>query len=260
KAMCMSGYTVAGVPLAVTSLSPASNNRSNGQMRQADDRRNLYVLGLPFDLTKGEFTAIFSRYGTVSHSVILATVDNASRRRGFVVMSNHMEARAALNALSRSEIKGYRIDVSWAVVQRSQGFLDGGDRAMMVSPRPPSASSMSGSDDSICDSGLVPTVADHLSVPDSQFFGARPSQAATLLVSNLPTLLFSQTVDLYPLFCPFGEIKKLDILDPAAPGQQSTISVVVQFDNVSNAQEAKDALENQVYAGYPVRLEFMSPS
>lgn len=74
------------------------------------------------------------------HSVILATVDNASRRRGFVVMSTHAEAKAAMDSLSRAEIKsapifvpcampfdlpvvcrGHVIDVSWAVVQRSQG-------------------------------------------------------------------------------------------------------------------------------------------
>ena len=81
---------------------------------------------------------IFSRYGTVCHAVILATVDNASRRRGFVVMSSHEQAKCAMNSLSRKEIKsvfsyllltestnlcgrGHIIDVSWAVVQRSGG-------------------------------------------------------------------------------------------------------------------------------------------
>ena len=52
-----------------------------------------------------EFTELFARYGTVLHSVILATVDNASRRRGFIVMSTHMEAKLAMDSLSRSEIK-----------------------------------------------------------------------------------------------------------------------------------------------------------
>jgi hypothetical protein len=52
-----------------------------------------------------EFTDIFSRYGKVSHAVILATIDNASRRRGFVVMASHAEAKVAMNALSRTEIK-----------------------------------------------------------------------------------------------------------------------------------------------------------
>ncbi|KZT23641.1 hypothetical protein NEOLEDRAFT_1211681 [Neolentinus lepideus HHB14362 ss-1] len=261
KALCMSGYTVGGVPLAVTSLYPLNNHRPNGQTKHSDERRNLYVLGLPFDLTKNEFTAIFSRYGTVTHSVILATVDNASRRRGFVVMSSHAEARAAVAALSRTEIKGYRIDVSWAVVQRSQGFLDGGDRGMLLS-RPSSASSMTGSDDSVSDPSLMGTVDDHLTVPEAKFLAARShisSQSATLLVSNLPTLLFSQTVDLHPLFCPFGDIKKLEILEPThTASQPSTISVLVQYASVVSAQEAKDALQNQVYAGYAIRLEYMN--
>lgn len=48
---------------------------------------------------------IFSRYGAVSHAVILATVDNSSRRRGFIVMGSHQEAKAAMDGLSRREIK-----------------------------------------------------------------------------------------------------------------------------------------------------------
>ena len=57
------------------------------------------------DVTRIELVEIFSRYGTVLHAVILATSDNASRRRGFIVMSTHAEARSALHSLSRTEIK-----------------------------------------------------------------------------------------------------------------------------------------------------------
>ena len=80
------------------------------------------MLGLPFDLTKyvapdlafaifellfhrSEFIEVFSRYGTVAHAVILATVDNASRRRGFIVMNTHQEAKNAMSNLSRTELK-----------------------------------------------------------------------------------------------------------------------------------------------------------
>lgn len=41
----------------------------------------------------------------MTHAVILATVDSSSRRRGFIVMSSHGEARAAMNGLSRRQIK-----------------------------------------------------------------------------------------------------------------------------------------------------------
>ncbi|KAG1889000.1 uncharacterized protein F5891DRAFT_156197 [Suillus fuscotomentosus] len=71
------------------------------------------------------------------HAVILATVDNASRRRGFVVISSHEEAKRAMNALSRTQIKGHTLDVSWAVVQRSQ---DDADRTMMLASSNPSES------------------------------------------------------------------------------------------------------------------------
>ena len=57
------------------------------------------------DVIRAELVEIFSRYGRVSHAVILATSDNASRRRGFIVMSTHAEARLALHSLSRTEIK-----------------------------------------------------------------------------------------------------------------------------------------------------------
>ena len=107
---------------AVTAVTGPSDLPRSKPSKQPDARRNLYVLGLPFDLTKCvhptnylglcslhsfrvEFTEIFSRFGTVFHAVILATVDNASRRRGFIVMSQHHEAKLAMDALNRKEIK-----------------------------------------------------------------------------------------------------------------------------------------------------------
>jgi len=114
---------------ALTMSAPSDGVDKNG----ADDRRNLYVLGLPFALTKlvtfcllaglslidskrNEFASAFSQYGTVSHCVILATVDNSSRRRGFVVMSTHDEARRAMACLTRTLIKyivrvTFRLDI-----------------------------------------------------------------------------------------------------------------------------------------------------
>lgn len=57
------------------------------------------------DRSRSEFAAIFTQYGTVSHCVILATVDNSSRRRGFIVMSSHEQAKQAMVALTRTQIK-----------------------------------------------------------------------------------------------------------------------------------------------------------
>ncbi|KDQ58539.1 hypothetical protein JAAARDRAFT_128891 [Jaapia argillacea MUCL 33604] len=241
----MSGYTVAGVPF----LTSPSSGRQPTHGRQPDIRRNLYVLGLPFDLPKSEFTSLFSRYGTVAHSVILATVDNASRRRGFVVMSSNIEARSAMTGLTRTEIKGHTIDVSWAVVQRSQGFLDGGDRAMVLASR--SSSQDSSSDCSDCDSYFLP------SRPSTALSGSFSS--TIILIKNLPSLLFSQTVDLHPLVCPFGELKKLGIMEPNLTEPRdgrNTLSALVEFVSSVSAQEAVKSLRGQMYAGFEVMADF----
>lgn len=60
--------------------------------RATDNRRNLYVVGLPVDLAQEEFTHVFSAFGKVEHSVIMATLDQFNRRRGFTVMSTSAEA------------------------------------------------------------------------------------------------------------------------------------------------------------------------
>ncbi|KIM46949.1 hypothetical protein M413DRAFT_422474 [Hebeloma cylindrosporum] len=257
KALCMNGYRIDGTSLSVSALTaPSSRFDKNG----ADDRRNLYVLGLPFALTKNEFTAIFSQYGAVSHCVILATVDNSSRRRGFVVMSTHDEARHAMACLTRTLIKGHSIDVSWAVVQRSQGFLDGGDRAMLLDSRSPARSPspspilhgkrrLTSSDSS--DSSLDSHEADPASLATSSV----PS--TSLLVTNLPTLLFSQAQDLHPLFFPFGHIEKLEIVQVSPLG---TMSVVVQYSQATIAQEAKESLSGQRYGSYQVEARYVKPA
>ncbi|KAF9233193.1 hypothetical protein BU15DRAFT_54228, partial [Melanogaster broomeanus] len=219
-----------------------------------EDRRNLYVLGLPFDLTKTDFTMIFEPFGTVTHAVILATVDNASRRRGFVVMSTHQEAKVAMRALSCTKIKGHTLDVSWAVVQRSQGFLDGADRTTMLAVSGPC--SLSSSDEVHTNPALS-----HAREPEHVIdnnWNLTYTPTSTLLVSNLPTVLFTQISDLHPLFYPFGPIKDMRILGPF-PGDplNRTVTAVVQYDDASIAQEAKETLQFQSYAGYPIGVHYI---
>ncbi|KAK7685905.1 hypothetical protein QCA50_010712 [Cerrena zonata] len=263
KALCMTGYTVAGVPLSVSPMHAIASNRVLKHNKQPDNRRNLYVLGLPFDLTKSELVEIFSRYGAVAHAVILATVDNASRRRGFIVMGTHAEARIAMEGLSRKEIKGHTIDVSWAVVQRSQGFLDGGDRTVMLSnpsgspPTSPSVDAepaMSTPLSNISTPALAtPLLGQNLPLSASDHFCA----STTLLVTNLPAPLFSSSSDLYPLLCPFGEVKHVKILssNPSVL-PQGTISVIVEYTSFTSARDARDTLRGQVYANQPLQVDF----
>ncbi|KAI0077366.1 hypothetical protein K474DRAFT_1643428 [Panus rudis PR-1116 ss-1] len=288
KALCMSGYTVAGVPLyvhdiftcseascmrapcyllrSVTAVPQAGTDRPTKQNKLPDSRRNLYVLGLPFDLTRAEYVEAFSKFGTVSHAVILATVDNASRRRGFVVMGSHDEARAAMEGLSRKEIKGHTIDVSWAVVQRSQGFLDGGDRTVVLSssssPVSPVTPAFDSDPPTSAASSCVssPVVATPLiNQPMPLALPDHLSATSSILVTNLPASLFSTELDLYPLLCPFGEVKSLKILGSgAAASSQGTTSVLVEYKSYDGAREARDTLQGQTYGNQPVRVDFLA--
>ncbi|KAI0319313.1 hypothetical protein OF83DRAFT_822253 [Amylostereum chailletii] len=259
KALCMSGYTVRGLPITVTAMSPPPSFRIHTQDKRNDTRRNLYVLGLPFDLSKSELSSIFGCYGTVTHCVILATVDNASRRRGFVVMSSHAEAKLAMDNISRTDIRGSAIDVSWAVVQRSQGFLDGGDRTVALDSSAGSVSPAPGFDLASNQATAVQppgrSLADITNSPQlfNPFTEATPP-SSTLVVSNIPMVLFSHHSDLEPLFFPFGTVKKLDRLPNT---QDGLYSVVVVYDSPASAQEAKDSLHGQAYGVHALSVQFV---
>ncbi|KAH8084335.1 hypothetical protein BXZ70DRAFT_957746 [Cristinia sonorae] len=266
KALCMTGYNVAGIPLSVSASQPPESHRVHKRGGANDTRRNLYVLGLPFDLTKSEFAEIFSRFGEVSHAVILATVDNASRRRGFVVMGTHQEAKAAMAGLSRKEIKGHVIDVSWAVVQRSQGFLDGGDRTVALSNASPSSSPTPASFEvepfvplasrSPAPSVATPTVGSQ--TPPIVTTSDSLVSAAALLVTNLPAALFSSDADLRPLFCPYGDVKSIKRLNTSTT--DGNISVIVEYRSSDQAREACETLQGQVYANQPLSVNFLTPA
>ncbi|KIJ62174.1 hypothetical protein HYDPIDRAFT_182932 [Hydnomerulius pinastri MD-312] len=245
------GHNSAGNPMtSLRGITSKPNPRT--ATKEVDMRRNLYVLGLPFDLTKSDFANVFAPFGTVAHAVILATVDSASRRRGFVVMSTHAEARAAMNALSRTQIKGHTLDVSWAVVQRSQGFLDGADRTMMLAS---SASSPLSGSDALYANTTLPHGSEN---PINSPWNLSHMPTSKLLVSNLPTLLFTVVADLHPLFYPFGPIKDTKILGPSPNNSlDGTVAAVVEYVNPSSAQEAKETLQFQSYAGYQIGVHYI---
>ncbi|KIY47869.1 RNA-binding domain-containing protein [Fistulina hepatica ATCC 64428] len=256
KALCMNGYTVSGVALVVTAVRVDSNDQP-AHLRQTDGRRNLYVLGLPFALTKSEFAALFSKYGVVSHCVILATVDNASRRRGFVVMASHEAARRAMNALTRTQIKGHTLDISWAVVQRSQGFLDGGDRTLFLNDGQNSRSSSPDCSDrdALNFPSVNPSDSSTKSELDLSSFTISLAPTPVILVNNIPTILFSDKGDLHPLLYPFGDIKRMETLD--MQGNKETISVMAEYASVDHATEALKTLRGQEYTHYRLDVQFL---
>jgi hypothetical protein len=83
--------------------------------------------------------------------------------------------------------------------------------------------------------------------------------SSKLLVLNLPTLLFAQTSDLHPLFYPFGPIKEVKLLDTSTLSNGTT-SALVEYTDVSNAQEAKDALQRQLYGSLRLEVWFIQDS
>ena len=99
------------------------------------------------------------------------------------------------------------------------------------------------------------TSLDHLD-PDFGSYTASTEPTVTLLVSRLPVILFSQIHDLEPLFYPFGPLKKLQV---AGIGLNGTLSVLVQYQSTSAAQEAKEALHGQTYVNNQVEVQFLRP-
>ena len=80
-----------------------------------------------------------------------------------------------------------------------------------------------------------------------------------LLVINLSTMLFTQVSDLHPLFYPFGPIKDIKIVGSSSlgPGMDTTITAMVEYVNISSAQEAKEALQFQSYVGHPIEVHYV---
>jgi hypothetical protein len=172
--------------------------------------------------------------------------------------------------------RGSLVDVSWAVVQRSQGwdpsarrssaylwyrhvgFLDGGDRATTLEGQVDSAPPSS-------DRGAIPVFKLSSAFSDNSktvnsLSGAH-SGPTSIVVHNLPALLFAQDSDLEPLFYPFGEVKGIRKQGPSSSSQSraGTISVVVTYVSVTGAREAKIALHGQTYGDIPLIVEPFPP-
>jgi hypothetical protein len=64
-------------------------------------------------------------------------------------------------------------------------------------------------------------------------------------------------LDLHPLLYPFGQIKKLQVLESSSPAGNT--SAVVEYASIGNAKEAKETLQGQCYANHTVNTEFLRP-
>jgi hypothetical protein len=93
---------------------------------------------------------------------------------------------------------------------------------------------------------------------ETQSFVVSIAVTSTLLIKNLPMLLFSQPSELEPLLLPFGQIKKLEILETSGPDATTGfITVAVEFATTDSAYEAKMTLDGQVYVNNILKIEFI---
>ncbi|THH20704.1 hypothetical protein EW146_g735 [Bondarzewia mesenterica] len=75
---------------------------------------NLYVKNLDLEVTQDEFTELFSKYGTVTSSIVQVDDEGKSKGFGFVNFENHEQAQKAVDALHDTEINGKKLFVSRA--------------------------------------------------------------------------------------------------------------------------------------------------
>jgi RNA recognition motif-containing protein len=82
----------------------------------------LYVGGLPYSVSDGQLSELFSAHGTVeSARVITDRMTGRSRGFGFVEMSSQAEAEAAAESLNGTQLDGRSLTVNEAKQKESRG-------------------------------------------------------------------------------------------------------------------------------------------
>jgi hypothetical protein len=158
--------------------------------------------------------------------------------------------------------RGHQLNVSWAVVQRSSGFLDGADRIDGFSEssvgikKPVKNLRVTNLSGGATFSPLATTQPQPLqSQIDSKNepinHPVRPFDftidslgtafTSTLLVSNLCPWLFQTHIDVHALFAPYGFVKRITIIPPAPTDPRQTHyphAALVEYDDLQNALSA----------------------
>ncbi|KAJ9476907.1 Meiotically up-regulated protein [Pseudozyma hubeiensis] len=193
--------------------SPPSRQLKSSTMRAGREhaQRNLYVLNLPLDATTDQFEELFAQFGSVAHAVILATLDHMARRRGFILMSDPLQAAAAIEHLNGYQWHNYRIEVSFAIVQRS-GTPFSHESANAISEQRPSRPDVIGAahprDDGAF-ANVQPPVLPLLAQQGPQPSGSRapdPDRDSALLLDGLDTTVLTSPRMIRALTEPFGHI------------------------------------------------------
>ena len=89
--------------------------------------KKLYVGGLPYSVSDGQLSELFSSHGTVdSARVITDRMTGRSKGFGFVEMSSQEEAESAIESLNGTDLEGRSITVNEAKPRQSSGGSRGG--------------------------------------------------------------------------------------------------------------------------------------
>jgi RNA-binding protein Musashi len=84
--------------------------------------RKVFVGGLPYDLTKSEFTEYFSSFGEIEDSIImLDKVTGHPRGFGFITFRSEEAAERVLDNYDTHEIKGKWVEVKIATPKDAMG-------------------------------------------------------------------------------------------------------------------------------------------
>jgi RNA recognition motif-containing protein len=87
----------------------------NGKIRGKGGKIELYVGNLSYNIRTKELRSIFEKYGEVKSARIISNKFNGkSKGFGFVEMADKAGAKAAINAMSGTEIKGRKLVVNEA--------------------------------------------------------------------------------------------------------------------------------------------------
>lgn len=104
------GKVIAGEKVSVTAFKSKKERGTNNKFKYT----NVFVKNLTGEVTKEEVEGLFSKYGTVTSSVITVDLETKTRAFGFVNYSAPEEATLAVENLNNFEFQGRKLYVSRA--------------------------------------------------------------------------------------------------------------------------------------------------
>ncbi|OMJ91896.1 hypothetical protein SteCoe_5455 [Stentor coeruleus] len=206
------------------SLSPSDNDSDQGSKENI-----LYIQNLSFRTKEKDLEKIFSKFGNISRcTIITSSVSGKSRGFGFVTFENSEDAKVAKNALDNTEIDERKIRVENArkskdnrssprrSEERYRERYQNGNRERENFRKSVSCSPIN----------------------DGPY---REYEECNLYVQNLN--FRTKEEDLEKIFGKYGKIKICKVIKDHISGRSKGYGFVT-FENLENAEAAKNALDN----------------